>query len=70
MFQELNFLRKLKARKSQNLVGKSSPIHRQRGETKKRFFTLPPSEKGKPFLFTYNFVLLKPFIFNLDDRIQ
>jgi hypothetical protein len=70
IFQKLYYLRELRAHKSQNLVGESSPIHRQRWETKKRFFTLPPSEKGKPFLFTYNFVILRPFIFNLDDQIQ
>jgi hypothetical protein len=30
IFQKLYYLRELRAHKSQNLVGESSPIHRQR----------------------------------------
>ena len=69
-FQELYYSRELRVHKSQNVVGELRPIHRHRQEIKPLFFTLPLVENGKSFLFTYYFVILKPFIFDLDFQIR
>ena len=69
-FQKLYYSRELRAHKSQNEVGELRPIHRHGQETKPQFFTLLLVENGKSFLFTYYFVILEPFIFDLDFQVR
>jgi hypothetical protein len=69
-FQELHYSRELRVQKSQNVVGELSRISSYRRETKRPLFTIPPIEIHKHFLFTYNFVILEPFIFNLDFQMR
>jgi len=69
-FQELHYSRELRGQKTQNVVGELSRISNLRRETKRPLFTIPLIEIHKHFLFTYNFVTLKPFIFNLDFQLR
>lgn len=69
-FQKLYYSRELRVQKSQNVVGELSRISSYRRETKRPLFTIPLIEIHKHFLFTYNFVILKPFIFNLDFQLR
>jgi hypothetical protein len=69
-FQKLHYSREFRVQKSQNAVGELRSIHRHGQETKRLFFTLLLVENGKSFLFTYYFVILKPFIFDLDFQVR
>jgi len=69
-FQELHYSRELRGQKSQNVVGELSRISNLRRETKRPLFTIPLIEIHKSFLFTYYFVILKPFIFDLDFQVR